>query len=96
MYAIRSYYEVTGFYLPGELVGLDAISLGSHPSSAKALESASVCELSFQNLEKMGNRVPGLQRQMLRVMSRELLNDELLLLLLGKRSAEERLAAFLV
>lgn len=88
--------QVTGFYLPGELVALDAISLGRHPSSAKALESSSICEFSFQDFERMGVRVPGLQRQMLRVMSRELLNDELLLLLLGKKSAEERLAAFLL
>jgi CRP/FNR family transcriptional regulator len=88
--------QVTGFYLPGELVGLDAISLGRHPSSAKALESSSICELSFLDLEALGEQIPGLQRQILRVMSRELLDDELLLMLIGKKTAEERLAAFLV
>jgi len=88
--------QVTGFHLAGELVGLDAIASGEHPCSAKALDTTSVCEIPFERLEDLSCEVPGLQRQLLRIMSQELTTDEELLMLLGKRSAEERLAALLL
>ncbi|OGI42537.1 MAG: transcriptional regulator [Candidatus Muproteobacteria bacterium RBG_16_65_31] len=88
--------QVTGFHLPGELLGLDAINLDHHPCSAKALEATSVCEVPFDRLEELGREVPSLPRQMLRIMSKEILHDQSLLLQLGKNSSEERLAAFLL
>jgi CRP/FNR family transcriptional regulator len=86
---------VTGFFLPGEIVGLDAIGTGEHTCGARALETTSVCEIPYDELEAIGARIPSLPRQLLRIMSREMHHDQLLLLLLGKRSADERLAAFL-
>lgn len=88
--------QVTGFHLPGELLGLDAISNGHHPCTAKSLETTSVCEIPFERLEELGHQIPSLQRQMFRVMSREIFEEESHTLLLGKRNAEERLAAFLL
>ena len=88
--------RVTGFHLPGELLGLGAIHAGSHPCGARALETASVCELPFSRLEELSTRIPGLQHQLLRVMSAEILHDQSLLTLLGKKGAEERLAALLI
>jgi CRP/FNR family transcriptional regulator len=88
--------QVTGFFLPGELVGLDAIGHDEHRGAARALETAGVCEIPFADLEALGERIPGLSKQLLRIMSREMHADHLLLMLLGKRSADERLAAFLV
>lgn len=88
--------QVTGFHLPGELLGLDAINLDRHPCSARALESTSLCEVPFDRFEELSRQVPALARQMFRVMSRELLNDQQLLVQLGRHSGEERLAAFLV
>ncbi len=88
--------QVTGFHLPGELVGLDAIATDTHPCSAKALDTTSICEIPFQRLEELAAEVPGLQKQLLRIMSKELSADDELLMLLGKRSAEERLAALLL
>lgn len=87
--------QVTGFFLPGEIVGLDAIATGAHTCAARALETTSVCEIPYDELETIGARIPSLPRQLLRIMSREMHHDQLLLLLLGKRSADERLAAFL-
>ncbi len=87
---------VSGFFLPGEIVGLDAIDTGRHPCAAKALETTSLCEIPFDAFESIGERLPSLPRQLVRVMSREMHHDQLLLMLLGKRSAEERLAAFLL
>ena len=88
--------QVTGFFLPGEIVGLDAIGGGQHSCAARALETTSVCEIPFTELETLGERLPSLPKQMLRIMSKEMHHDQLLLMLLGKRSADERLAAFLI
>jgi CRP/FNR family transcriptional regulator len=87
--------QITGFHLPGELIGLDAIATGAHPCGAKALETATVCELPFTQLEELAVQVPSLQHQLLRLMSKEILADGELLTLLGKKSAEERLAALI-
>lgn len=88
--------QVTGFHLPGELLGLDAIHLKHHPCAAKALETTSLCEIPFDQLEELSTRLSGLQHQLLTVMSKEILHDQSLLMLLGKKSAEERLAALLL
>lgn len=88
--------QVMGFHLPGELVGLDAIADGHHPLAAKALETTSICEIPFDDLESLSGQLPTLQRQMLRVMSQEIRGDEQNMVMLGQKSAEERLASFLI
>ena len=88
--------QVMGFHLPGELVGLDAIADGQHPLSAKALETTSICEIPFPQLETLSGQLPSLQHQLLRVMSQEIRDDEQNMVVLGQKSAEERLAAFLL
>jgi CRP/FNR family transcriptional regulator len=88
--------QVMGFLLPGELVGLDAIADGRHPLSAKTLETTSVCEIPFAQLESLSGQLPGLQHELLRAMSQEIRDDEQNMVVLGQKSAEERLAAFLV
>jgi CRP/FNR family transcriptional regulator len=88
--------QVMGFLLPGELVGLDAIADGCHPLSAKALETTSICEIPFTDLASLSEQLPTLQHQLLRIMSKEIRDDEHNMLVLGQKSAEERLAAFLI
>ena len=88
--------QISGFYLPGELVGLDAIGLGRHPSSARVLETASFCEIPFDQLEELSGILPSLRHQLLGLMSKEIFCDETMLMVLGKNSAESRLATFLL
>jgi CRP/FNR family transcriptional regulator, anaerobic regulatory protein len=88
--------QINAFHLPGEILGLDAISDSSHPSSAVALETTSVCELPFDRLHALAHEIKGLQHQLLRVMSRELNADERFMRILASRNAEERLAGFLL
>ncbi|MAZ65838.1 MAG: transcriptional regulator FNR [Kangiellaceae bacterium] len=88
--------QVTGFHLAGEVIGLDAVHNGNHPSFAIALETTTVCEIPFEQLEELSSFIPGLRKQLLRVMSREIYDDQSLMLLLNKRNAESRIAAFLV
>ncbi|MCK4675417.1 MAG: fumarate/nitrate reduction transcriptional regulator Fnr [Gammaproteobacteria bacterium] len=88
--------QIVGFHLPGELLGLDGFADGSYTCNAVALETSSVCELPLDQLEDLCHKVPGLQKQMRRIMGKEVNNDHKLLLLLGKMTAEERLASFLL
>jgi CRP/FNR family transcriptional regulator, anaerobic regulatory protein len=88
--------QVAGFYLPGELLGMDAISTDKHPCSAEALEPSEVCEIPFNALEQLAHKIPGLQHQLLRVMSREIVRDEHTLMMVGRMTAEERFASCLI
>ena len=88
--------QITGFYLPGELVGLDAISEDTHPCTAKALETTSYCEIPFNQLEQLSGELPSLRHQLLKIMSKEITHDANLLMLLGKKTADERLASLLL
>lgn len=88
--------QVLGFHLPGEIIGLDAIDNEIHACSARALETSAICELPFSRLEDLSTSIPSLQHQMYRLLSKEISHDTEMLLLLGKKNAEERLAAFLI
>ncbi len=88
--------QIVAFYLAGELVGVDGVHTGSHGSSAVALDRASVCEIPFEKLETLAQDIPGLLHQMLCMMSKEILQDEETMLLLGKKTADERLASLLL
>ena len=88
--------QITGFHLPGGLVGIDGIHRGIHWSSAVALDKSSVCEIPFEKLEALAQQVPGLLHQLLSAISREILQDVATMQLLGKKAAEERLASLLL
>jgi CRP/FNR family transcriptional regulator, anaerobic regulatory protein len=88
--------QVTGFQMAGELLGLDGIGTDRHTCDAVALEDSSVCVIPFHQLEDLSREFSDLQRQLHRIMSREIVRDHGVMLLLGSMRAEERLAAFLL
>jgi CRP/FNR family transcriptional regulator len=88
--------QVTGFYFPGEILGMDGISNNTHASSAKALETTAICEIPFASLERLSSLMPSLQRHFFQLMSREITEDQLLITLLSKNSADERVAALML
>jgi len=88
--------QVLGFHLPGELIGLDAIQNNYHTCSAVALETTALCDIPFDQLESLSSSIPSLQHQIYRLLSREIGHETEMLTLLGKKSAEERLATFLL
>jgi len=88
--------QVTGFQMTGEIIGMDAISTDVHTCDAVAMESSEICELPFNQLEAMSRELPSLQRHLYKIMSREIVRDQGIMLLLGSMRAEERLAAFLL
>jgi CRP/FNR family transcriptional regulator len=88
--------QVTGLRVPGELLGLSGIGPKAYTCGAIALESSSICKIAIDRLDEVAAKVPAIHHQMLRIMSTEIMHDEKLMLLLGARSADERLAAFLL
>lgn len=88
--------QVTGFFMSGELVGMDGISNNIYMNNAIALEDSEVCELPFNRMEELVKRLPSLQTHFMRLMSREIVRDQSVMLLLGNMRAEERLAEFLL
>ena len=88
--------QVLGFYLPGEMLGLEAIDRGVHTCTAMALETSSICEMDFAQLERLSSARPALLHRLNRIYSREIARDYAMLRLLGRRNAEQRLASFLL
>ena len=88
--------QVTGFFMPGELIGLDSMSSDSYACTAKALERTSVCEFPVEKLEELTGKLPDLQHHMYHLMSQEIQNSHQLAMLLSKNTAEERIAALLL
>ena len=88
--------QVTGFQMAGEIIGLDGIVHDHHTCDAVALEDAEVCVMPFDRLEELSREVTALQSHVHKVMSREIVRDHGVMLLLGSMRAEERLAAFIL
>lgn len=88
--------QITGFHLPSELVGLSGMDTERYPVTAQALETTSVCEIPFERLDELSVMLPQLRRQLMRIMSREIRDDQQMMLLLSKKSADQRIATFLI
>jgi CRP/FNR family transcriptional regulator len=85
--------QVLGFHFPGEIIGLSAIENERYPCNAAALDNVTLCRFSFARIATLATRLPGLQKQLFRLMSRDIGNA---MLLAGDHAADERLAAFLI
>lgn len=88
--------QITGFFMTGELIGLDGMAGGHCEVSATALEDSMVCAMPYALIEEIGAQVPALQRGLHSVLSREIVRNHGTMLLLGSMRAEERVAAFLI
>ncbi|MEE9331704.1 MAG: fumarate/nitrate reduction transcriptional regulator Fnr [Methylophilaceae bacterium] len=88
--------QVTGFQMAGEIIGLDGIVNDHHNCNAVALEDADICVMPFAKIEEYSREFPILQRHVHKVMSREIVRENGVMMLLGNMRAEERLAAFLL
>jgi CRP/FNR family transcriptional regulator len=88
--------QVTGFQMAGEVIGLDGIVHDHHTCDAIALEDAEICAMPFAQIEDLSREVNALQHHVHKIMSREIVREHGVMLLLGSMRAEERLAAFLL
>ena len=108
VYAIRSGFfktslldgegreQVTGFFMGGELLGLDGLGTGRYNGNAIALEDSEICVLPYALVTALSQEIPALQRHLHAVLAREIVRDHGVMMLLGSMRAEERLATFLL
>ena len=88
--------QITGFHIAGEVLGLGGMAANQSMSEVRALETTMVCEVPIDTFEAYSEETPAVHRQMLQIMSQEIIDNQELMLLLGKKNAEERLATFLL
>src|SRR5262249_20193742 len=88
--------QVTGFFMGGELLGLEGIGAGRYNGTVTALEDSEVCVMPFSTVEEISQQVKPLQRHLHAVLAREIVRDHGVMMLLGSMRAEERLAVFLL
>ncbi len=88
--------QIMGFHLPGEILGLDGMENGFHTCSGVALETTTVCEFPYKKVEELCGHLPGLHRQMAHLIGSEIGREHHQLLLLARKDAPVRLAAFLL
>jgi CRP/FNR family transcriptional regulator len=108
LYAVRSGFfktrattadgrdQVTGFLMAGDLLGIDGIAAGKHACDAVALADSEVCVIPYRRLQEVARRFEPLQQHFHRVMSREVVRDQSVMIMLGSMRAEEKLAGFLL
>ncbi|AGA73289.1 Crp/Fnr family transcriptional regulator [Pseudomonas plecoglossicida] len=87
---------VINFWMPGDVLGLDAIATEHHVCDAIALEDSEVCPVPYRRLQALARDFPVLQQSLNRLMSREIVREHERVLMLCNLTAEQRLASFLV
>jgi CRP/FNR family transcriptional regulator, anaerobic regulatory protein len=88
--------QITGFYLPGELIGLSGIDTDIYPVNAIAIETTTVCEIPYPKFEGLTDEIPELKRQLIGSLSKTIRRDMQMMLLLSQKDAEARIANFLL
>lgn len=88
--------KITGFYLAGDIVGIEGISEQRYHSSALALDTTSVCKIPFTQIESLATQVSDLQHHMFSIMSKEIVTDQHAMMIMNKKKADARIAAFLL
>lgn len=88
--------QVTGFQMAGEMLGLDGIVTERHMGNAVALEDSEVCAIPYARLAELSRELPVMQQHLHKAMSREIVREHQMMLLLGSMRAQERLATFLL
>jgi CRP/FNR family transcriptional regulator, anaerobic regulatory protein len=88
--------QVSGFYMAGELLGMDGLAQEQHTCTARALEDSEVCVLHIQLINDLAHDIHALQSHVQKVMSREIVQDHDHMFLLGSMHANARVATFLL
>lgn len=88
--------QIMAFHFPGEVVGLESANQPHYMNYVTTLETTSVCSLSMKQLEQLARNIPALQAQLIKLMSRELLQEQELIMLLNRKDTQSRLASFIV
>lgn len=85
--------RVRAFYLPGDIIGLDALGADAYPCNVVTVVPSQVCKIPKAQVMELLSSAPALMQRLLARTSRELAQA---LTLAGDYSAEQRVAAFLL
>lgn len=88
--------QITGFHLPGEIVGLEGINTGVYLGFAEALEASQICAIPYEKLDELNSSIDGLRQQLFKIMSQEITQNHELMLMLNQKNADEKIANFLL
>lgn len=88
--------QITGFVLPGEIIGMDGMVDNTHASHAIALEDSEVCVINLADIDRLSPHLPVLQQQFRRLMSMEINRSHQMVMTLGTQRSEQRVASFLL
>jgi CRP/FNR family transcriptional regulator len=88
--------QVTGYHMPGDVIGTDGIGNERHDCQATALEDCEVCTLPFDRIEALARSDAGFQRALHRLLSGEITRERNAVVMLGTMRAEQKLASFLL
>lgn len=88
--------QVTMFHMSGDIVGFDGLANNVYASDMTALEDTEVCVISYKRLREVSASAPSLSGHFEKLLSREIIRQNGVLLLLGSMHAEQRIAAFLL
>lgn len=88
--------QTTGFYMTGEIFGFDGIATNEHMCTSVALEDTEICIIPLDRIEHIGHEFEQIQHHFYKLMSREIVRDHTIMMLLGSMQGEERLAAFML
>lgn len=86
--------QITGFFYPGQLLGLEWA--GTYLQTAEAVTKAKICRYPRAKIEKLLDLDPTLRKRLMTSVSTELAAAQVQMLLLGCKSAIEKLASFLL
>ncbi len=89
-------YQVLGFPMASDVLGLDGIEGQHYRTEAVALEDSEVAIIPFPRLAHLGGKAGELHQFVYRLLSRQLTREHLQMWLLGSLGAESRVAAFLL
>lgn len=88
--------QIIGFHLASEVIGLASYESQTYPMTASAIESTTLCEIPLSSLDKLADQLADLRKHLMRIMSTEIRHDQNMMILLGKKNADERVASFLM
>ena len=88
--------HIAGFFLPGELFGMDGMVHGEHRNTAVALDTTALCEIPFAKLSERFYTNPDLQRLIITSLCNEIHEKQQPLLQLHHKHVEVRLATFIL
>jgi CRP/FNR family transcriptional regulator len=86
--------QVTGFLYPGDFLGL--AKQETYAFSAEAVTPCLLCRFPRQKLEDLMLRLPKIEQRLLSIASNELVAAQEQMLLLGRKTAREKIASFLL